>query len=102
MSNDQDIFTLTNPIDSDIRVVYRSTLNQIKQYKESNPNDKVSLLTNIKRYGPDFMFYLDWESRWASIQEVDPTLIGLYYIEYKIKTGSSVELIQGSFETTIQ
>lgn len=98
LSEDQDLIEVSSSIDPDIAVMSRSIIYQLRDYKINNPQDKATLLMAVKRYTKDFMYYLDWEDRYVSIMETDPTLIGKTYIEYKITEGSNKRLQTGSFE----
>lgn len=98
ISQAQDLFTLTNAIDPDIAVMSRALLAQIRTYVIANPTKKASVKVSIEQYKSNHMFYLDWEDRWATIQEMAPELIGLYYIKYAINEGGVKSVQEGTFE----
>lgn len=99
MAQAQDIYTLADVVDPDIQVFGRTMLSQILDYKIANPSHKVTLKISVERYKPDHMFYMDWLDEWASIQTVDPTLIGKTYLKYQTKKNGVVSVEHGSFET---
>ena len=92
---DYQIITAVNP---DIKSSVVASLGEIRSHKESNPNEKATLMISTGIYTPDYMFYLDWENRWASIQEIDPTLIGKLYLKYTKQLGNVKSSIEDLFE----
>lgn len=98
LSQEQNLIEIASSIDPDIEIMSRSLLSQLRDYKIDNPLNKASLLMSVQRYTSDFMYYLDWEDRYVSIMEVDPTLVGKTYIQYKITEGSVKRIQTGSFE----
>lgn len=98
LCQNQNLIQISTSIDPDIEIMSRTLISQIKDYKLNNPFNKSALLLNIKRYTKDFMYYLDWEDRYESILNVDPTLVGKTYIEYKTTEGQTKRTQAGTFE----